>query len=100
MFGSNSRLPFQQVNHDKTKRLGYNLGFNKGTFATSFDRKEYFETHIRPQNKRDFQPGVIANVHKKNQATFIQHDKMKRQDFEEKVQGYMDDMNKAERDER
>ena len=61
--------------------MGYNLGFNKATFATKFDQKEYFESHIRPQNKRDFQPGVTANLQARNNATFILYDKKKREDF-------------------
>ena len=58
------------------------MGFNKGTFATAFNRKEYFESHIRPQNKRDLTPGIVANKHSRNNATFIEYDKKKREDFE------------------
>ena len=75
MFGSKGRTPFLPVKHEKTHRLGYNLGFNKGSFATAFNRKEYFESHIRPRNKRELQPGIVANRHARNNATFIEYDK-------------------------
>ena len=40
-----------KVRHEPTIRTGYNLGFNKATFATTFDKREYFEKNIRQQNK-------------------------------------------------
>ena len=93
-------MPFLPVQHEKTQRLGYNLGFNKGTFATAFDRKEYFESHIRPQNRRDLTPGIVNNKHARNNATFIEYDKKKREDFEVTVQRYLDTINKEEKEER
>ena len=65
MFGVNNKA-FKPMMHDKTKRLGYNLGFSKATFATAFDKKEYFERVIRPDNKRHLVPGIQANRHQKN----------------------------------
>ena len=100
MFGTKGRMPFLPVKHEKTYQLGYNLKFNKGTFATAFNRKEYFESHIRPQNKRELQPGVVANKHLRFNKTFIEYDKQKREDFEEKVQRYLDTINKDEREEK
>ena len=99
MFGSNLRAPFRPVKHDKTKRLGYNQGLNKATFATAFDRKEYFERVIRPDNKKHLIPGIQANRHEKNKATFIEYDKKKRQNFKEMVQSHLDNINKEEKEE-
>ena len=75
IFGTKGRMPFIPVKHEQTYRLGYNLNFRKGTFATAFDRKEYFESHIRPQNKRDLEPGIVINKNKRNNANFIEYDK-------------------------
>ena len=70
---------------ENNHRLGYNLGLQKGTFAMSFNRKEYFEKVIRPYNKKVFEPGIQANRNQKNGATFIQYDKKQKEDFEDKV---------------
>ena len=93
-------MPFIPVKHEETYRLGYNLGFRKGTFATAFDRKEYFESNIRPQNRKDLQPGIQINKNKRNDATFIEYDKQKREDFDEKVQRYFENLTREEKEER
>lgn len=85
---------------DKIIETGYNLGFNKGNFATAFDSREYFEQNIRPANKANFTGGIKANREKKNNATFIQYDKKQREEFEDKVQRYLQSMAKEEKEQR
>ena len=48
MFGSKPGMG--KVHHEKSQSTGYNLGMNKGTFATAFDPREYFETNIRVEH--------------------------------------------------
>lgn len=48
MFGGTMRMPATTLGSpkglpDKIIETGYNLGFNKGSFATAFDSREYFE---------------------------------------------------------
>ena len=47
-----------RVRHETQQSTGYNLCMNKGTFATAFDPREYFENNIRPQNKQNFEKGI------------------------------------------
>ena len=49
MFGAQLKTEDEKhhVKHPRIKALGYNSNFNKGSFATNFDTREYFETHIR-----------------------------------------------------
>ena len=98
MFGANTQLTGQKVFHDGNKATGYNLGFNKGSFATAFDKREYFEQIIRPQNKKTFEPGIQANRNERNNATFIRYDRQQKEDFEDKVQRYMDTLTKEEKE--
>ena len=62
MFGTlGSKTPslaVKTVRSKKSVETGYNLGFNKGSFATTFDQREYFERNIRPANKKSFEPGI------------------------------------------
>ena len=88
------------VRHAQIKRLGYNSGFNKGTFATNFDTREYFETHIRPQNKRNLVPGIRVNRDERNNATFIQYDKKQREDFQETVTRYLNQLTAEEKEQK
>ena len=88
------------MHHAKTKRLGYDLGFQKGAFVTAFDRKEYFETHIRPANKTHLEPGIKNNRVARNNATFIEYNKKEREDFQTTVQRHLDQLNKEEKERR
>lgn len=74
---------FEPLTHDKFKAAGYNLGFKGGTFATQLPQRDYFEKVIRPANKKNFTPGIIRNRNARNNATFIDFDKQKRENFNE-----------------
>ena len=62
MFGSNMKIANTRAFHEKIKATGYNLGRNKASFATQMNTREYFEKAIRPQNKKRFEPGIVANL--------------------------------------
>ena len=100
MFGSKMQLAQARAFHDKIKATGYNLGRNKASFATQMNTREYFEKAIRPQNKKRFESGILANVHERNKATFIEYDKNKREDFQDRVKRYMENIQKEEREEK
>ena len=98
LFGENSHMPHLRLEHDKSQTTGYNLGMRKGSFATAFDTKEYFERNIRFQNKKNFVPGIISNKNNKNSTTFIRADKKRTEDFDDKVDQYMEQLIKEEND--
>ena len=74
MFGGLKLPGMGKAHHEKSQSTGYNLGMNKGTFATAFDHREYFEQNIRPENKRKFEQGIQRTRNERNSATFIMHD--------------------------
>ena len=56
---ANSLIGQAKTNQLKTPKSGYQEGFIKGSsFATVFDKREYYETFIRRDNNNLFGPGM------------------------------------------
>ena len=78
-------------------RSGYQDGMAKGSsFATVFDKREYFENHIRKDNNRLFGPEMRALRDKRNNATFIFQSENNNEDFDSKVKRHLDNIMKEE----
>ena len=75
---------------------GYNNGFQKGTFATQFDRKEYFEKFIRPKNKELYGAKAKDYLEQRNNASFIVHKKGQKEEFNEAVKRHLKALDEAE----
>ena len=98
MFGNENNMPPVRKPYEGQKKTGYNLGLNKGSFATVFDHKEYFEKNIKAHNKKIFEPGISANRISRNSATFITHQQKENENFDDKVQRYIENMEKEDRE--
>ena len=75
---------------------GYNLGLQRGTFATQFDSRDYFEKHIRPQNRQLFGAEAQEGRSARNKATFIVHEKGKKEEFQDAVRRHMRALDEAD----
>ena len=62
-------------------KTGYNSGFIKGTFATQFDSKEYFQMFIRPKNAEKFGEEAREEKHMKAKARYIVQERDKKEEF-------------------
>ena len=70
----------------KTPHSGYQEGFVKGSsFATVFDKREYYETFIRQDNNKLFGPGMQNQRNRRQNATFIWQNQTTTEDFNAKV---------------
>ena len=66
------------------------------SFATVFDRREYFENFIRKDNNRLFGPEMKAMRDKRNNATFIFQSENNKEDFDSKVKRHLDNIMKED----
>ena len=83
----------------KTPKAGYQDGFQRGSsFATVFDRREYFENYIRKTNNRLFGPEMQQRRKVKNNATFIVQSKNTQEDFNQKVKRHLDNIMNEDQD--